>query len=172
MFPSSNNCDSIVYVSIDLLSAPISSIDTFSICPGDSIYIDNRYYYDSVILSKKFQAVNGCDSLHTIIISLNASPEPVSKLIDFCKGDSVLVKSHWYKNPEDLQFRIPSALNCDSLVLIKLKWYPTVDINLTTELDLVIGSTVVLDAGITQSGLIYRWYPSTELSCNDCSNLY
>ena len=170
VFPSSNNCDSIVYVSIDLLSAPISSIDTFSICPGDSIYIDNRYYYDSVILSKKFQAVNGCDSLHTIIISLNASPEPVSKLIDFCKGDSVLVKSHWYKNPEDLQFRIPSALNCDSLVLIKLKWYPTVDINLTTELDLVIGSTVVLDAGITQSGLIYRWYPSTELSCNDCSN--
>ncbi|MBK8404193.1 MAG: hypothetical protein IPL25_08940 [Saprospiraceae bacterium] len=121
-------------------------------------------------MSKKFQAVNGCDSFHTSIISLFASPETVIKHINFCKGDSVLVNSLWYKNPEELQFRFPSAQSCDSSILIKLQWHPTVDINLTTQLDLKLGSIVVLDAGIIQSGISYRWYPSDNLSCNYCSS--
>ena len=165
-----NGCDSIVNIRIAVFSESIRSSEQHFICPGDSILIDNQYYYDSIQLVKRMQDRNGCDSVHSISILLLTGPQPRSEVLHFCKGDSIYLNSQWYKVPANIMVRKTSSGFCDSIFTYTLVEYPKINIDLIPELTIEKGMTVVLDPGSISGDLKYHWHPSADLSCNDCRN--
>ncbi|MGB5033033.1 MAG: hypothetical protein WBO76_13010, partial [Saprospiraceae bacterium] len=165
-----NGCDSIVSIKIAVFSESIRRSEQHFICPGDSILIDNQYYYDSIQLVKRMQDRNGCDSVHTISISVLNGPQQQSEVLHFCKGDSIYLNSQWYKVPANIMFRKTSTGSCDSIFNYTLIEYPEINIDLILELTIEKDMTVVLDPGSISGDLKYHWHPSADLSCSDCRN--
>ncbi len=84
-------CDSTVFVELKFLPAP-QTAESHSICLGDSIPVFGQMVGAAGVFSKKFPAANGCDSTHTVTVSL--LPKPVFTAIDtiFGKpGDSLII---------------------------------------------------------------------------------
>ncbi|MBK9716821.1 MAG: gliding motility-associated C-terminal domain-containing protein [Saprospiraceae bacterium] len=165
-----NGCDSIVNIIIAVFPESSRSSEQHFICPGDSILIDNKYYNDTIQLVKRMQDRNGCDSIHTISISVLSGPQPQSEVLHFCKGDSIYLNSQWYKVPENIMIRKSTTGACDSIFNYTLVVYPEINIDLIPELTIEKGMTFVLDPGSISGDLKYNWHPSDDLSCSDCRN--
>lgn len=86
---NANGCDSIVYFSIDMVESDTLS-QSFDICEGDSILIDNSWYYDSGIHEFIYESSLGCDSIvftNINLIECNFTVEFEATDIS-CYGDS------------------------------------------------------------------------------------
>lgn len=59
--PSVLGCDSIVTLNLDVAD-PIRFDTTLSICAGDTFFVGEEPFFESIIDSRRIQAVNGCDS--------------------------------------------------------------------------------------------------------------
>ncbi len=69
-FSSQLGCDSIVTVSVGLLY-PVSTQENISICQGETVDVFGTPTGMAGTYSMTFNGANGCDSTHTIVLSLN-----------------------------------------------------------------------------------------------------
>lgn len=93
------------------------SFDSLSICQGDSILVGNTYYISSGTYIDSLQTGVGCDSLHTVYLTvLLDTPDTISidACDDFTFNGIVYTASGVYPNT------FQSAGGCDSLVVLDL----------------------------------------------------
>jgi gliding motility-associated-like protein len=168
---SFTGCDSIIMHEIKLHPDIASTIREHYICNGDSIFINNQWIKSTQSIETKLRSFTGCDSIlqDKIIIKPLFTRE-----IQFyiCYGDSVQVFGSWYD--EEIQFdqRISSSnpALCDSLIEYQIIQYEDIYVDLPQRIEIEEGSAVTLTSTYSPNAKTFRWSPSQELSCTDCSN--
>ncbi|MBK7226244.1 MAG: gliding motility-associated C-terminal domain-containing protein, partial [Saprospiraceae bacterium] len=168
---SFTGCDSIIMHEIKLHPAIAPTMYEHYICNGDSILINNQWIKSAQSIETKLKSFTGCDSIlqDKIIIKPLFTRE-----IQFyiCYGDSVQVFGSWYD--EEIQFdqRISSSnpALCDSLIEYQIIQYEDIYVDLPQRIEIEEGSSVTLTSTYSPNAKTFRWSPSQELSCTDCSN--
>jgi gliding motility-associated-like protein len=112
-----NNCDSIVTLNLKV-NPKYFLANKQSICYPKSVNFYGQNYNKSGLYYKKFQTVNGCDSIYELDLR-------ILRIIgienyEFCKGDSLKILNRYVKTSGDYYdtFKIPSG--CDSFHLTKV----------------------------------------------------
>ncbi len=122
-------CDSTVTVNLNVLPAPVGSVNT-TICTGESIVVNGTTYdANNPTGTEVFVngGANGCDS--TVTISLNVLPAPMgSENSTICSNESIVVNGTTYdaNNPTGTEVIVNGGANgCDSTVTVNLNVLPT-----------------------------------------------
>ena len=73
-YTSVNGCDSTLVLNV-LEDTPIVTQEEFGLCSGDSVLVFGQFISQTGSYSQTFTAIDGCDSVHTIIVAPLATPE-------------------------------------------------------------------------------------------------
>jgi len=96
-FVGSNDCDSTVYIHVDILQLT-SSQSQITLCPDDSMSIAGQWVNSTGIYQEIFTGSNGCDSISNIEVTVLETPEEPQMEID-CEEANVVVKVTNFNNP-------------------------------------------------------------------------
>jgi len=167
-YQNQNGCDSVH--TIDLLFYPLvkNTIDSISICKGDSILINNKWYYDSGQILQKFSNQFGCDSAKQTQILLRPGPEPVELSYYFCQGDSVQIRNNWYYKETNFIERKASPFSCDTVISYHVLLHDGIFVDLGQNIKLISGEIFKFSPSYSSNAIIFKWFPSEGLSCTDC----
>jgi gliding motility-associated-like protein len=130
---TANGCDSIII--LDLLVAPSSvSLDTITICKGDSAFIAGSYRKSQGSYSTVWSNRFNCDSSFTtelIVLDKNWTALPARFL---CEGQSLTFAGMLINSPGTYYDTLPATSGCDSIVSLNV-WkivprYDTVPVEL------------------------------------------
>ncbi|MEQ1743817.1 MAG: T9SS type B sorting domain-containing protein [Saprospiraceae bacterium] len=69
------DCDTVCRVAVSELPANFQT-DTLTLCPGDSVWINNQWVGEASELTLTLVGANGCDSMHTLSIQVPGAPPP------------------------------------------------------------------------------------------------
>ena len=120
------------------------------ICEGDSIEFEGEYFTETGFYSFNYVAVNGCDSIINLDLTVNANVESsldtiLCEGLSFEIGDSIYVQSGIYEN------LLVSSTGCDSTLIIDLEFVENFETFLTAEIcegtSYTIWDTVFTEAG-------------------------
>ena len=117
---NNNGCDSIIILNLHITPPIFKDIDA-QICKGGSYTIGSQTFtqtgqYSVTLVSSATQ----CDS----VVQLNLSiVDTLKETLDYkiCQGDSIVVENTVYKTSGTYFVNLKSAINCDSLIIIRLK---------------------------------------------------
>ncbi|MCG8328318.1 MAG: gliding motility-associated C-terminal domain-containing protein [Chitinophagales bacterium] len=126
-----NGCDSTHYLEVNLLDT-VQTIETITICEGDSTLIFGNYESEEGSYIGDFSALNGCDSTHVITLELN----PVSSsmlLMEHCEGDSSLIFGTYQTAAGIYSETYTNQYGCDSISTIELDVLEAPQLTYTTE---------------------------------------
>lgn len=104
---ASQDCQTIVVTGC----TPQTTSESHSICPGASYTFNGQTYNAAGSYPFHFTGQNGCDSTHTLNISIYAVT-PTSTNITRCEGDSVNVQGTWYHVSDNVVTNIQDANGC------------------------------------------------------------
>jgi gliding motility-associated-like protein len=96
-----------------------SSSSAQTICAGDSLLIGGQYRTTSGTYVDTLAAANGCDSLHTIELTVAPSPIITDEVL-LCPGDSVFVFDQYVTSAGIYERIFTTAAGCDSTVSIRV----------------------------------------------------
>ncbi|MBL4754797.1 MAG: T9SS type A sorting domain-containing protein [Flavobacteriales bacterium] len=91
---TTNGCDSIHSTILIVNTTHKITDSAISICNGDSISIYGIFRSSSAIYYDSLTTINGCDSVHSTMLTLNPLPTPViipTGPTDFCQGENVIL---------------------------------------------------------------------------------
>lgn len=121
-FTSSRGCDSIA--TFELVEIPTSSsVNNFSFCQGDSIYVADRWYFDAGSYEAIRTNAMGCDS----IINIEISTFPTSsdmRAFSICVGDSIQIHNTWQHQTGTYTETFTNSQGCDSTSVVTLSVAP------------------------------------------------
>ncbi|HNM24268.1 MAG TPA: hypothetical protein PKL15_02510, partial [Saprospiraceae bacterium] len=123
-FLNNQGCDSIHTITVDLYAAPVPTQESRSICPGDSTLVFGTYVSTAGAFSQQFSNLNGCDSTHTITVSLLPAPVPTQESRSICPGDSTLVFGTYVSTAGTFSQQFSNANGCDSTHTITVSLLP------------------------------------------------
>jgi gliding motility-associated-like protein len=116
-------CDSIISTQLSILPTSSSNIN-YSLCSGDSIYLNGSWqttsgtYYDTLSNSL------GCDSI--IIANVQFTNTIINNNnLSICQGDSILINGIYYNNNVTLYDTASSSSGCDSVTITNLNVIPS-----------------------------------------------
>jgi gliding motility-associated-like protein len=170
LYKNSQGCDSLHTTDLLFYSKVENTIDSISICKGDSILINGNWYYDRGQIQQRFFNQFGCDSIKQTQILLRPGPEPVELSFYFCQGDSVEIKNIWYHSDASFTERKSSQFSCDTVINYLAITYDDVYIDLGQDVALNRGEVFIFNPTHSGNVINYKWYPSEGLSCTDCSS--
>ncbi len=144
-----------------------------TICVNDSIQVGSLWFgasrqKDEVVL--KNASYRGCDS--TINVELTILPLAeleINRL--FCPGEFVIAAGQLFNeaNPEGrVVLRNGAMNNCDSVIDVRLSYYPTNQLWLPKEYEILYGDNVQLLPVVDRPFISYKWIKGFDLSCVDC----
>ncbi len=124
---ATNGCDTLATYILEFAPQPAVT-RTLAFCPGASVTIDGTVYTQPGTVSSVIAATSGCDTLATYVLEF--APQPtVTRTIEFCKGDSVLIQGVNYAQPGTINLVLPATSGCDTLATYTLRYlvpdYPT-----------------------------------------------
>ena len=148
--PTSQACDSII--SLDLTVFETYDLQlTDSLCQGESFAVGDSSYSESGFYVDTLLTVDACDS----IINLDLTVFPVYTIdstAKICEGDSIIVGTEIYKTTGFYSDMLETANNCDSLVNLDLKVFPTYEFffaeNICAGDSVLIGDSSFVSTGI------------------------
>lgn len=116
-YKSGKNCDSTVEINLKV-SPTYFFTNQQSICYPKSVNFYGQSYNKSGLYYKKFQTINGCDSIYEL--DLRIFRITGIENYEFCKGDSLKILNRYVKTSGDYYdtFKLPSG--CDSFHLTKV----------------------------------------------------
>jgi ELWxxDGT repeat protein len=100
-----------------------TAIYAFSICTGDSVKVNNKYYKIAKSYRDSLKTYEGCDSLILFSITVNPKFKNTSS-VQKCIGDSVMVQGIWRKTAGTYTDSLKTACKCDSIVEVTLSFSP------------------------------------------------
>ena len=161
---AANGCDSLV--TLDLTILPEVRMDLVeSVCYGGSYTIGSSTYTTTGMYSETLTAVNGCDSLVTL--DLTILPEVRTDLVEsVCYAGSYTIGSSTYTATGMYSETLTGANGCDSLVTLDLTILPEVRTDLVESV-CYGGSYTIGSSTYTATGM----YSETLTASNGCDSL-
>ncbi len=104
---SDQDCKSIVVTGC----IPQTTSESHSICPGDTYTFNGQNFTAAGAYPFVFTDQNGCDSTHTLNLSL-FTVTPTSQTLTPCDGDSVLVEGTWYFESDNVIMNTTDGNGC------------------------------------------------------------
>ena len=90
-----------------------------TICQGDSVLFNGKYYTQTGIYTDSLQSVFGCDSIVTLHLFVNPTSETI--MYDtVCQGDSILFNGKYYTQTGIYTDTLSNTMGCDSMVFFHL----------------------------------------------------
>ncbi len=164
---ASNQCDSLVYTSIEELSE-IQVNQAVQICPGESYYLeDGTELTEAGTYSNTFLSSSGCDStVYTILSMLTTSQTTIAEA--FCEGGSLTLPDGTSVNEAgEYELIYTNMSGCDSTVRHVVSVLPTYDEEIAV--DICQGESYTLPDG--QSVNVAGEYPLMFSSVFGCDSL-
>lgn len=122
IYPSSNGCDSIVTLNLELLPQQNTALEA-SICSYETYLFQGNELSTAGIYTAVLTGVNGCDS--TVVLTLNILPTQNTLITaTICEGSSYVYYGSSLTTAGDYDFIFDSELGCDSTVTIRLTVLP------------------------------------------------
>lgn len=90
---------------------PQTTNESHSICPGDTYTFNGQTLTDAGVYPVVFTGQNGCDSTHTLTLSI-FTVNPTSETMTPCEGDSVLLEGTWYYESDNAVAAIIDGNGC------------------------------------------------------------
>lgn len=118
LFSSAFGCDSLVYLSLNVSSAYLSTT-TSSICDGDSILIGGIFRKVAGTYTYILPTISGCDSTIENTLTVHLSYH-FSQSATICEGDSVLIFGTYEKVANAYFDNYTTYLGCDSIYAFNL----------------------------------------------------
>jgi gliding motility-associated-like protein len=161
-------CDSIHTIDVIFYPKVQNTIDSISICKGDSILINGNWYFDRGQIQQRFSNQFGCDSIKQTQILLRPGPEPVDLSFYFCQGDSVEIENIWYHSDASFTDKKSSLFSCDTVINYRAITYDDVYVDLGQDVKINQGEVFMFNPTYSSNVITYKWYPSEGMSCSDC----
>lgn len=118
---ASAGCDTLATYILQFSPQPTAT-KTIAFCLGESVVIDGVSYIQPDTVLSIIPATSGCDTVVTYFLEYALQPM-LSKTIEFCKGQSVVVNGTTYNQPALVMFTIPSLTGgCDTLATYTLQY--------------------------------------------------
>lgn len=102
---------------------PIVLQNSIQICYGDSISIFGEYQMNSNYYYDTLTTASGCDSIISILLTVQSPILPIFDTINVCYGDSILWNGQYYYLPGNYVFTLANSLGCDSVINLQLNNY-------------------------------------------------
>ncbi|NND09201.1 MAG: gliding motility-associated C-terminal domain-containing protein, partial [Saprospiraceae bacterium] len=165
---SSQGCDSIIHLQIDVVTEIIDSQEV-QICTGGSYQFAGATISESGIYRDTVLSSAGCDSIIILDLQVVTTIES-SESFTICEGDSVLIGGIYYSDQVILRDTFLSTQGCDSVITYEVIVQPGVQL-VGSDVTICEGESVELDLQVIGS-LIgpLSWSPTEDLSCSDCPN--
>ncbi len=112
-----NGCDSILNVKINQINKYASKEDV-TLCSGDSIFVDNSWYFKDTIL-ERIVTLDPCPILDAIQIKFNNSYSIFDK-ITRCGNELIQYQNQMLTDDGIYTFRYQTAQGCDSMYTVEL----------------------------------------------------
>lgn len=159
---SPSTCDSVITTT--LVVNPIkTSASAITICAGDSVMIAGKYRTAAGAYQDTLQSSVGCDSIHTVNLSLYAPPNG-SDQQDICMGDSILIGGQYRKTPGTYNDTVKTAMGCDSVINITVAVNPVYSDSAT--LFICYGDSMLIGTTWQTSTGYYTGNYSTNKGCD------
>lgn len=117
-FTAVSGCDSIHTLLLEIVE-PQEVVEEYSLCIGDSISIFDTFIKEAGTFSQTFTGANGCDSLHTLIVT---QPE-ISRMIEtqtICEGEVYTQAGSSYFSSGIYESAFTGINGCDSIHVLAL----------------------------------------------------
>lgn len=162
---SQNGCDSTHHVELEVLANSFTT-DELSICVGDSVLIFDQYVMAAGLYEQSYQAVNGCDSTHSVYLSV-VDTIRTNESLRICAGETTLVFGEEISTSGRYQDHFIAANGCDSLHQIEVVVLDT--IATYEEQSICAGETIQLFGQIQSSS---GRYSATFTGLNGCDSTH
>ncbi len=115
---AANGCDSIVNLSLNVLSIPQTTLNV-AICQGQDYSVGNSTYNSPGVYLDTLTAATGCDSIVTLNLQVI---QPVETFLDIqiCTGQTYTLGNNTYEDAGSYSARFVAASGCDSIVYLNL----------------------------------------------------
>ncbi|MEL6656779.1 MAG: M12 family metallo-peptidase [Bacteroidota bacterium] len=140
IFTGENGCDSTHIINLSLI-APINTEEDLQICAGESIELFGQEVNTSGEYSGSFLNVDGCDSTHTVNLTVVETIE-TSEALSLCEGETVEVFGEQVSEAGVYEASFVSSAGCDSVHQITVTLIDAV--NTTGEAQICDGETIEL----------------------------
>lgn len=90
---------------------PQTTSESHSMCPGDTYTFNGQTLTDAGAYPVVFTGQNGCDSTHTLNLSI-FTVTPTSQTLTPCQGDSVLIEGTWYYESDNAVIAVTDGNGC------------------------------------------------------------
>ncbi len=155
-YQAANGCDSTHQVMVRF-NNPIITMENLTACSGDTLLIFGNEVTMDMNLEENYQAANGCDSTHQVMVRFN-DPIITMENLTACIGDTLLVFSNEVTMDMDLEESYLAANGCDSTHQVMVRFNdPIITMeNLTActgDTLLIFGNEVTMDMNLEESYL-------------------
>ncbi len=125
-----NGCDSTVRYTVSLLDTIAVSLDS-TICGGDTVILGTDTLLQTGIYEHIFTAVNGCDSIVTLDLTVLDSFY-LEEVFTICQGDTLIYKGEAYTESGVFTEVFTAANGCDSTETLIVNVAPLANVILDT----------------------------------------
>jgi hypothetical protein len=122
IIPAANGCDSVITLTLTVRPNSTASLSA-TICQGQSYVFGNQTLTTAGNYTRTIPAVNGCDSLITLTLTVRPNSTSVI-LAGICQGQSYVFGSQTLTSVGNYTRTIPSSNGCDSVVTLNLSVSP------------------------------------------------
>lgn len=115
-------CDSLIYTKLNVIPS-ITTSAVAMVCEGDSLMLNGNYQTMAGTYTASYTAMGGCDSVHTITLSVK-SIDSTSVNTTICQGDSILLGGAFQGGAGIYYDTFSGSNGCDSVVITTLSIKP------------------------------------------------
>ncbi len=158
------NCDSIVFLELEVIPQPVG-FDTFSICAGDTLFIDNTNFTQAGSFNYIKNNTIGCDSIKNL--ELFVIPLPTgTDTFEICNGDTIYINNQPVTTAGNYLNIISQPGFCDSIIDVRVEVLPW---PIGQEVfEICPGDTIYINnLPVTTSGI----YPDTLTIASSCDSI-
>lgn len=159
---NASGCDSIIITTLSILPSYLQEQE-YSICDGDSLFINGAYQSTSGTYIESLSTEAGCDSI--LIIELTLIPILTNTIeLDICEGDSIYLANEYQTTSGFYTDTLTNIDGCDSILITQLTVIES--INTLIDISLCPGdSTLVNGIYETEPG-VYSDTLQAALGCD------
>ena len=163
-----NSCITIDTIIINNPSQIVTNL-FYSICSGDSIFLNNTYQYNNAILYDTLLSGSSCDSIFIYNLSV-INPVYSTNNISICYGDSIFLENSYQYNNGFYYDTLSASNSCDSIIINSLTVISPVfhSVNIS----ICNGDSIFLENSYQYSNGIFHDTLSTVLGCDSILTTY
>jgi hypothetical protein len=162
--PAANGCDSSITVTLTVRPNSTASLSA-TICQGQSYVFGTQNLTTSGNYTRTIPAVNGCDSLITLTLTVRPNSASVI-LAGICQGQSYVFGNQTLTSAGNYTRTIPASNGCDSVVTLNLSVSPNsssaISVTLCEGQSYSFGAQILNTAGT---------YTRTLVASNGCDSV-